>query len=58
MSTTFENGRINGCCRQKENLYLAHKDELRKLKVMRCKVCGRNHYSVHAEPGRFGLMMQ
>jgi len=56
MSTTFTKGKINDCCKQGENLFLAHKDEAKKLKVWRCRVCGRNHYVVEAETGKFGLM--
>jgi len=56
MSTTFQKGQVNDCCKQKINLYLAHKDEKQRLAVWRCKFCGRNHYVVEAEPGRFGFM--
>ena len=51
----FQNGKINDCCKQPENIYLADKDEKVKLEVWRCRVCGRNHYVAHAEPGRFGI---
>ena len=60
----FQKGEINDCCKQPENLFLVHKEESEvnpsrdKLKVWRCRTCGRNHYVLHAEPGKFGLIMK
>jgi rubrerythrin len=52
----FQVGKINDCCKQVENLYLAHLDEKQKARVWRCKTCGRNHYHVQCEPGRIGII--
>lgn len=51
----FMKGKINGCCKQPENLYLADRDEAQKLTTWRCKVCGRAHRVLQAEPGRIGF---
>lgn len=50
-ANTFANNKVNPCCQQEGNLYLAHQDDENKLVVWRCKTCRRNHYVVEAEPG-------
>jgi len=52
----FQKGKINDCCEKTENRYLASKNDEKKTEVWRCRVCGRNHYVLHAEPGRIGLI--
>lgn len=51
----FQQGEVNGCCKQKANLYLADKDSTRKITTWRCRTCGRAHRVMRAEPGHFGI---
>jgi len=44
---------MNECCEKKENIELVETNG--NLTVKRCKVCGRRHYEVNAEPGVFGI---
>jgi hypothetical protein len=54
MEKTFVQGQINKCCKVLENLEIQPSAKSEML-IKRCKVCGRNHYRLMAEPGIFGL---
>ena len=52
----FQKGEINGCCKQPTNLYLADKDDRTRVTTWRCRVCGRAHRVMKAEPGMLGIV--
>ena len=57
MEKTFVQGEVNECCKITENLEpeVSNKAE---FTIKRCRVCGRRHYRLMAEPGVFGLVMK
>jgi len=57
MEKTFVKGTIRECCNNPENLELQPSDKPEMI-IKKCKVCGRNHYRLMAEPAFFGLIMK
>jgi len=57
MEKTFVHGVVNECCKVKENLE-PQPSAKPEMIIKRCRVCGRNHYRLMAEPGVFGLVMK
>ena len=57
MEKTFVHGEINECCKVAENLE-PQPSAKPEMIIKRCRVCGRNHYRLMAEPGVFGLVMK
>lgn len=57
MEKTFIKGKIQECCKIPENLELQLSNKPEMI-IKKCKVCGRNHYRLMAEPGIFGLVMK
>lgn len=49
------NGKLNGCCRQVENLFLANRENGGKLIIWECRVCHRCHYVLKTEHGYIGM---
>jgi len=46
---------IYPCCKIAENLEWQVSDNS-NMDIKKCKVCNRRHYTLHAEPGRFGVV--
>jgi len=57
MEKTFVHGEVNECCKVAENLE-PQPSAKPEMIIKRCRVCGRKHYRLMAEPGVFGLVMK
>ena len=54
MEKVLANGQVHECCKVTENLE-AEASAKPELTIKRCRVCGRRHYRLMAEPGIFGM---
>lgn len=49
---TTVNGILRLCCSKQENLLNAQTDK-KGISVKTCRVCQRNHYTLHVDPGHY-----
>lgn len=49
------NGLIHLCCAKKENLVVVSTEN--RVRKSQCRECGRFHYTLDAESGKFGFQL-
>ena len=54
MKRLFKNSTINKCCMDSKNMEL-QSGNTPDIRVSQCRVCGRRHYGMTADPGELNL---
>lgn len=53
---TMVQGQLYPCCMNRDNRYLREEEQRDDLKVERCRICERRHFTATMEPGKFKKM--